>query len=560
MAWDDEPPTKADLKLRPNAPLAWDAEPPSAEDLKGIERSAGRTALDQGADSVLLGHLPQVQAGVETGVEGLLEGKDKLLGAVGLDNLASTDYQLRQKGFTVPESTYVKNRDDAVRRLKEEEEQNPNAALAGKIGGGIVGALATPLPKALAAKGIMGGLIKGGAIGSGYGLLQNPGDKEGEVNPLQAEERVAGAQSGALTGALTGGAVQGVAKGLGALSRTPEGLKKISNEKMVKSMGPTLADGRNLVERDQVQMLGEFARDNNLVKVGDSVKEVADKAGKLREESGKTLEGLYKKAVRALNTAKVSDADRKGLEASGFNPVRDKEDLLAHVSDIMGDQTGKEGAIRRLGVYVDQLAKDHGDLSLDPKTMQGIKTQMDKTINWARSPLKNKPATEGAYQAARQFISDKIDDSIDLLGRLTKDDKALALLKKSNRDYGLSKTIEEMANDRSVRDQVNRTFGLTDTIAGGAGAAAGAAAGALTGSARGAGALGAIGAGIGAIGNKLGRTYGNPILAKGAELASKAAPIIATPAGLLNKSIDPNVLSRGLLEQQLLERKKQARP
>ena len=84
----------------------------------------------------------------------------------------------------------------------------------------------------------------------------------------------------------------------------------------------------------------------------------------------------------------------------------------------------------------------------------------------------------------------------------------------------MASRVATIAGDRAQREAANKAIGLTDTIAGGAGATTGAIIGHFTGLGPEAGAL--IGAPVAAAGNKLARTYGNQLVAVGADKAANA--------------------------------------
>jgi hypothetical protein len=153
---------------------------------------------------------------------------------------------------------------------------------------------------------------------------------------------------------------------------------------------------------------------------------------------------------------------------------------------------------------------------LDPRRSNDIKGALDDAINYARNPLSKDPAKEQALYAARRAISGKIDNQIESLGGT----ELLGDLKAANKDYGLAAQVQRTANDRAQREAANRVIGLTDTIAGaGFGGAS-----MLLNNDKGDD-LGLLGAGLGfALGagaNKLGRTYGNAVMAKTADNVAK---------------------------------------
>lgn len=149
---------------------------------------------------------------------------------------------------------------------------------------------------------------------------------------------------------------------------------------------------------------------------------------------------------------------------------------------------------------------------MSPRRSNEIKGAMDDAINYARNPLSKEPAYETAMRAARRFVSDKTDESMNALGG----DELVAGLKDANRDWGYSKQIADIAGDRVNRESANRFFGLTDTVAGGSGLMAGAvlAGGPLSPIA----AATAVGS---AMANKAARTYGPALVATTADKLAK---------------------------------------
>lgn len=146
---------------------------------------------------------------------------------------------------------------------------------------------------------------------------------------------------------------------------------------------------------------------------------------------------------------------------------------------------------------------------MDPRATNDIKTELDKAINYARNPLAKEPTTETAMAAARKVIAQKVDNAIEALGG----DALAQELRAANKEYGFAKTIENIAKDRTSREAANRAFGLTDTIAAGAGATTGAVIGGRQ--------EAAILAATAGLANKLARTYGPSTVAIAADRVSK---------------------------------------
>ncbi len=485
--------------------------------------SIGQTALEHAGNAMSMGYLPQLQAAAEP-----------VTNAIG--NLVT--------GSNVEATPYLAVRDQTQKRLAMQAEANPKTALAADVGGGVVGALATPVPGMGAAKGVLGTTVAAARGGAVQGLLQNPGDVEGKVAPIQAKERVENAGHGALISGAVGLGSALTSKALKAIANSPENLKSLARGEAVRGSGAMLKDFRALEGKGKTDELGQFMLDKGIIKAGDTVDDVATKASAAKKEAGSSLDSLYKKAVSKFQEG----PGEKPLFDAGFNPVRDKEQLLSEVSKSMGNQEGKKSALKRLGDYIDQLAEDHGDKIFDPKMSQDVKTEMDKVAGWARNPMTKEPATEGAYKEARRIISKKIDDEIERLGS-SADVKAL---KAANADYGNAKQIEQMATDKTLRESANRRVSLTDTIAGGGGIAAGAAVGSMTGDSKQATGAGLAGGILAGAANHVGRKYGPGLISAGANAAAPIAkysgvPLAARGGGMLLQN--PGILGRLAVQQ-----------
>jgi hypothetical protein len=167
--------------------------------------------------------------------------------------------------------------------------------------------------------------------------------------------------------------------------------------------------------------------------------------------------------------------------------------------------------------------------------------------NYARNPLAREPDVETAFRTARKFLSKKITQHVDALAKELGDKGAAKALKQANQEYGYSKRIVQIAEDRLNRVGANNMFSLSDTMAGAGTAAAGGAAGAILGgdvesAVKGA----ALGLG-GAAASKIARSYGAGVGARGLDIASKAASkskaLIKGAAPTMRLLMSPDYLS-----------------
>lgn len=531
------------MRIQTNAEPSFDLDKYLAEKTGAATGAPGlaQTALEHGANATSLGYLPQLQALAAKPIYAVLNQSTGRSG----DNEIKPD-------------SYVDERDQNIRRLEAEQKANPKTALAGTIGGAVVGGLATPGMGV--AKGVGGAIMRGAAYGGALGALSNPGDVEGEVHPYQLKDRAANAAKGAAVGGLVGGATEGTRRGLMAIGNAGESLQNTAETQAFKSSGAMLKDFRQAMGKDEVNKLGRFMLDEGMTGAGSTVKDVAEKSEQVLGESGKSLESIYKKAVSAIDpeTAK---------QMPGLNPVRDKKAILEAIEKDMGDSTNVQTALKKVGKYLDQLGSKYGDKTLDPKTANDVKGFMDEAINYARNPAAKKPGTEAGFSAARKFVAQKIEQGVRFLGEKAGDPDLANELKTQNARYGMSKQINGIARDKLARESANKMVSLTDTIAGGAGGAVGAGTGALLGHDAKSETEGAIIGGLlaGAANHGLSK-YGPGMVAGGANALAKplsyAAPVgygalAVPPNGLMTRSAIGLLNKPGLIKS---EKKKSEPP
>lgn len=388
-----------------------------------------QTELEQTGNALTFGYLPQIEAGV-----GKMFGGD-----------------------------YLANRDANVARLERQAEDHPVPAAAGAVAGTLIGAKALPLGAlAKGGGGVVKGALKGAALGGIQGAVQNPGDVEGEINPLQGDERFENAKSGAALGGKIGAAAgvgQSLAKGAQKLgAKFKGGAESVA----FKSSGAMLKDFRQAAGKDEVGKLGRFMLDEKMAQAGDTYESVAQKAQKVNKEAGGKLNSIYKKAVSEFKEPYIAK------NMPGLNPVKDKAEILKLVQNEMGDAVDGPNAVKKLSAYLDDLGAKYGDTTLDPRIQNDIKGAIDDTINYSRNPLNKQPDTEKAFGAARKYVADKIDSSVEFIGKKSGNPKLANELREANKRYGMSKRIEGIAKDRVNRTSANNAFGISDRMAGGA--------------------------------------------------------------------------------------------
>lgn len=418
-------------KFDPNADFE-SADEPKTDNLEAFHKNA--------SDSALLGYAPQVRAGVI----------DPLVEKVG--NLFT--------GNDVDMGDYLSNRDSYRKEIETSKLEHPGAATAGAISG----ALATSLMPGLnAAKGATAtaralNAAKAGAV---MGGAMNPGDTAGEFSGAQLGDRIENASTGMLVSGGLQGLGEGAIKGASYLKdKGGKALKDVAEKMAFKSGGAMLKDFRNASDRGTINETGRYILDQGL-KIGDTVDDIAERAGSHNEALGSKLDDLYNQAGEMF---------KDKMNGKGFDPLRDKEEILQAAKKYLGDKVGADAAVAKLGGYLDEVAARHGGAPMSPRAANNIKSSLDDAINYSRNPLSKDPASELAYSAARNKINQKNLAAIESLdgGELADG------LRATNKEYGLSKQVSKMANDMVNRQDGHKFFGLTDVIAGGAGATYGA--------------------------------------------------------------------------------------
>lgn len=474
------------------------------------EGRSAEAALEGFGSAATAGYAPQIGA---------------LIGGLLPDPGAAQDQELRAKGFSVPEQPgYVERRDALIKRQQGLQEAAPGAYLGGQLGGAIASAPLATKALGLGGKGI-GALMKAGAV---EGAVQNPGDVEGEINPLQLQERA----QGGLAGAATGGAVGAIAKPLekAASALQPNSLKAFGARKAFKATGPILRDVKKAAARGRIEEIGETLIKKGIVKPGATFEDIADASDNLRGEAGKKISSIYEsvhKELKNLDSTKLSADQVNKIQSTMPNAIRIAEELETGLTQELTGSPGGKKALAAASSLLDDLRANGKDTSI--LTLQSFKEDLDDLLKYNRA-ISEEPIQKQAIFKIRDAIKNKIQDHISALDGVVGSDK-LKKLREANKEYGALAEASRIAKDRVGRESANRTMGLTDTIAGVGGGVGGAVTGGLlSGDVEGALKGAALGSGLGLL-NKGARLYGNPAIAKGAY--SLGSSLEGLPPGLL---------------------------
>ena len=261
-------------------------------------------------------------------------------------------------------------------------------------------------------------------------------------------------------------------------------LRQIAEDRAVSTLQPTKAEARRVAQRNP--NLGRTLLDEGTVPVLGSGPRVAQRVGEAKQRAGAEIGRLIKSA--------------------DGTPVIDSAELARQVQPRINELRGvpgAEGAIRQMERQVETLRQNK---VMSVAEAHRLRQQIDQSINWAKQPG-DLSQTQGFLHDIRSDLSQRLNTAIDALDAGGPQNQ----LRDANRRFADLAAADSILERSVPRGQSNRTIGLTDTIAAGSGLAAGGV---------------PLAAAAGA-GNKFLRTYGDSIVARGAD--ALAGPVRNAP-------------------------------
>lgn len=382
---------------------------------------------------------------------------------------------------------YPKYRDEQREFYKRAADENKKSYIGGNIAG--IGTTAfIPGAAAIKGAGVAKSVLQGGALSAGA----SAGASEAELGSREFFTDVA-------KGTLIGGGLSGLgtlaAKGFNALR--PAELEKYANRRALSAAGFMTKDVKDLTEKQQ-QQIGRTLLDKKVVTAFASLDDIVDRSGKLKESAGKkignalsTVDDHVKDLIGKIDNAPgMSDAQKaeaKNLVASKFqfnmqrigdrirgeliepdraNPIVKKE--LERLSSLADDFSSKDAQTLGFGNFV--------------KSSQGKQTR-----------FASETVPEQYKQDVYRIIKEELEDAVGRTGNLEsglaafakksigsadeaiakRNKQALSGYKKGKAEYMAGLRAEDAAQSRLGQANANRTFGLTDYLAGGSALASG---------------------------------------------------------------------------------------
>lgn len=433
---------------------------------------------------------------------------DEALGRISaLKEIATTDKTMADYSDLVKQE--VKTAREAFGHTRK---KHPVATAGGEIAGNIA---LSSVPIFNASKGVA--LARYGRAGL-QGAVSGYGASESE----DAKGLLADAALGAGGQMIGQGIGEGVSKGLGVANETAKGLGSRTKDYLAeraqkrawKASGAMLKDYRGLEHTGRLQEGGQTLLNTGVVKLGSTVKSVAEKASEFVDHYGKKM-GRIQDALDSIFE------DVKSLNPSyTFQPQKAANRLKTELVDKYKG-TAMEDALGPVTNEINRLL-DYGSDSLSFSKARKIITSIDEFVNHTKE---QSPQLD-LLKRARGILNDELDSKVEKTLGLSGDKKQYQMWKHSKKMYGIMKTAKDMAEDRLLRSDANRLVSPSDygTAIGGGVIAAGASdknkmENALK--------YGVLTGGV----NRLGRTFGPAIGAKALQGASKMVP-----KGLLNEA------------------------
>lgn len=418
---------------------AVEAAPPTPE-ITGWE-SAGRGALQEAT----LGTADEIAGGI--GALGSLFSDEKLVDA------------------------YTRIRDESRAANKAAEEANPNAYLAGQVGGGLA-TVVLPGGAALKGAGALAKIANAAKVGGALGLASGAGHSEAET--------LGGFAADTIKGGVLGGTVGGAAGGFGHVASKIPGALKSGAEKLAKR-----AVNRGGELSDEV---GRALLDEGIIGWGTGAKAIDDNLASKLSEIGRRLPSYLDKADELANATGAVKPDLAAI----LGKTREKA-----VTPFERDPLFRDSA-NKLGGLLDEYAglADQYDPTKAYRNAHELRKGIDRKINF------NKDPSQGEFQAGlRDFRGAASDELAEKLGQL--DPELAAGFAKDSKLYSLLSQAAPGAEKGAEAAAKNLPLGLYDVAT--------------------AAAMGHPGA---AIASKFARSYGPQMGAKALDTLGKAGEAV----------------------------------
>lgn len=380
------------------------------------------TGIKTAADILLAGHYPQV----ESVLQGNLPGSKE----------------------------YIKQRDLIAKNLEQSKIESPYAAGAGTTAG-ILGSIITPAVSAPAKLGSLGKAAFGIGSNIAQQLLQNPGEVEGEVNPLQLKERIQKTKEN-ITSPL--GATLTL---LPAIGPAVNKFKK-AEEFAFQHMEPTAkkiekanklekaSELKGLESSFSKKEIGKFALENKLISAGDTVVDTWNKAMEMKNQVGSRIGNLYGRIQNQLDqiSNKSSTQDVKYI-LSPYDVHGDMKEAIDFVNKNLGPSVNRKNAISAITSYLEDLQDLYPDNPRMDDLMEIRGKIADRIKDFEKDPSAQTDTVVG-FRNLLKYLNGRISDSIKTIDKVVGSNESSELMK-LNDQYSKLQYIADVTGKASAR-------------------------------------------------------------------------------------------------------------
>lgn len=378
---------------------------------------------------------------------------------------------------------YEKYRNQNREYNKQAAADNPKSYIGGNLAGGV--AVSSLLPVAAGA-----GIVKTGLHAAALGGVAGLGASEGNLStPEKTSELASDVGQGVLIGGALGAAGKAVSKGIDSLK--PSNLNAYANKRALSAAGFMTKDMKKL-SPEQQQQIGQQLRDSKIVTAFSSLDDVAERSAAAKESSGQaigkaidTIDDHVKGLISGIDSGKILQgaSDQQKAVAKKyvsdnfqFNMQKVGERIRSELVEPNSDNPLIKNELARLtGLADDFSSKGAKSLSFGNyiKSTQGKQTR-----------FQSETIPEEFKQDVYRILKEEIENTVAKTGNLeggiaaltgngtslgnvaARNKQALGDYEGAKKLYGAATSAEKAATDSLGRTNANRTFGLTDYLAG----------------------------------------------------------------------------------------------
>ncbi len=457
------------------------------------------------------GYRPETQTDINKRSDAEEPGTAAMAGALRGVSMGLSDPLIVGASKLISEATGIEPQRDPAEQLKGWKEANPTASTAAEVGGNIAGVLTGPVKGAMivgsGAKALVGGGLKGAvAAGAAEGTLFGLGTTISEASlgdPRTNAEKL----TGVVASGLFGGAISTGGYGLGKLGKLgtdaltkafggktmQDALESVANAGLEAQLGSrvkNVRNARNLYGQNMDDVL-DYARKNNLVTSGDTDKSFLEKVVAHREEVGAGTGKILEEASRYGDAFNVK-ALREKVEKDLF-PKLNKDPL-------------NESSMNKIEKYLEKL-ESLGPEGHDLQSAWNLQTTIRESIGHAEPDGLLKKNMSKFRELLREQVKEQANAVSPHYG---------AQMEDLSNKYRMSKSLEDLAEAQSKKQQSNGVLSMGDQVLGGVGALA----------------SGGLGGAALAVGSKLLRERGGFMLAGAADKLAKSKVLERMAKGL----------------------------